>query len=695
MRSFSSALPAALVFFLASMATGDDGSVVPGSDPREAHPPKLVTEVMDTHPRLLFGPEDILPLRRLARGKGKVFFQEMVRYLPSCKAPAKPGFLRDATDGQRIGLWRMPTVALHALLTGDKTSRQRSIGYMKMLLDLEHWETGRERDSGMSSANVLIGAALSYDWLYHELEAGFREKFRAKLLHMARAQYYGGHLNRNKALAYWQGDPANNHRWHRDAGMVLAALVAHEGDAGEHWLLARCFEEMAYVNRWLPADGTSHEGPSYLIFGGAHLTLACQAADRCFGTEYLKGSFFRNAPRFRLHTVAPGLGRSLQFGDSSGMGSYSNFLYKCAAVHRLADVQEGLEQLHAKNPKAWWLGWMSLVWFDPDLDGGSLDRLPRQAFFPDLGLATFRDRWKSGGVAATFKCGPFGGHRLNEYRNANNRKYVNVAHDDPDAASFTIFAGGALLAETDRYSRSKKSANHNTILVNGVGQTVRGRKEGGVWTQPGRGDDMSKMAVITAWKAADGVALVQGEAGGSYPAIRGVRPGLDRFRRTMVWVEGKYVLVLDEIRADEPVEIDWLVQGPQLTSAKGDLRYVLGQGEARCPVAVRCQTPAQARIVTGPADHRGKALGWKQLRLRTKSGQTRLASVYDPWNVGVSLEVDFAQGQTAAATIRGPGFDDRWTWSPAAKRFGAAPVSGRRGDKTLITIDAGHEPPQP
>jgi hypothetical protein len=112
-------------------------------------------------------------------------------------------------------------------------------------------------------------------------------------------------------------------------------------------------------------------------------------------------------------------------------------------------------------------------------------------------------------------------------------------------------------------------------------------------------------------------------------------------------------------------------------------------------MVVRCQTPSQARIVASPADHRGKALGWQQLRLRTKTAQTRLASVYDPWNAGVSLEVDFDRDQAAVATVRGPGFVDRWTWSSAAKRFRASPVVGRRGDKTLIAVDASHQPPQP
>ncbi|MFP4354645.1 MAG: DUF4962 domain-containing protein [Phycisphaerae bacterium] len=665
-------------------------SVVPANDPAEANPPKLVESVMAAHPRLLFGPGDIPALRKLARTEGKVFFQQMVEYLPVCKAPQQPKFQTDATDGQRVGLWRMPTAALHHVITGERKSLDQAQSYLDLLLKLEHWETGKERDSGMSSANLLIGAALSYDWLHDQLEPAYREKVRKRLLEMARRQYYGGHLNGNNATAYWQGDPANNHRWHRDAGMVLAVLTAYEGDQADNWLLARCFEEMELITGHLPPDGSSHEGPSYLIFGGAHLTLAAQAADRCFGTKYLQQSFFRNAPLFRLHTVAPGLAEPLGFGDNAGMGSYSNFLYQCASVHALADVQAGLDAHRKANPEAWWLGWMSLVWFDPDLPDGSLNDLPTAALFPDIGLATFRDQWGPGGVAATFKCGPFGGYALNAYRNANGFKYINVAHDDPDANAFTIFAGGSMLAETDRYSRSKKSANHNTILVNGVGQTVAGRKEGMVWTQPAVGGDMTKMAVITAAATRGDVTLVQGEAAGSYPAIRNTRPGLDRFGRSFIWVRGRYILVLDEIAAPEPVEISWLLQGPELQAGEKPGRYVLSKGAARCPVQVICRSEGQAKIVTSPADHRGKALGFRQLRLVTSTAATRIVSLYDPWNTGASCKADFAAGVSGAAsvTVSGDGFVDRWDWPAGRGRFEATRLTARRGTQMLFELPA-------
>jgi len=153
------------------------------------------------------------------------------------------------------------------------------------------------------------------------------EAVRRKLLRHARAMYHGGHLMKNRsATQYWQQDPQNNHRWHRDAGLALCALAASSGKAEEEWILEKTLEELKFVHDWLPADGTSHEGPGYHVFGGNHLTLAMHAADRCLGTKYLQHPFFRGAPLFRIHTLTPGLKGSFCFGDGGGLGGYHNFV---------------------------------------------------------------------------------------------------------------------------------------------------------------------------------------------------------------------------------------------------------------------------------------------------------------------------------------------------------------------------------
>ena len=655
--------------------------VVPEKDPKVEDPARLIDAVMGRHPRLLFSAEDIPAMRAFARGEGKVFFDKLVQYLPVCKAPGHTKFLRDGTDAQRQGYWRTPTAALHYVLTGEKKSLDQAVGFLKKFLALKHWEEGGERDSGMGAANIMVGAALAYDWCHDALEPDFREAVRKKLLWHARAMYHGGHLRKNRgATHYWQNDPQNNHRWHRDAGLALCILAAYSGKGEEDWILTKTFEELEFIHAWLPPDGTSHESPSYLIFGGSHLTIAMQASDRCFGTKYLDHPFFKNVAMFRMHTLTPGLKDAFGYGDGGGLGGYNNFLFKCTAKHRLADVQAGLWRMFHLNPNAYDFAWFSLVWFDPTVKGGSLEKLPKTAFYPDVGVALLRDGWEENDVGAMFKCGPYGGYKLNEYRNSNDFRYINVAHDDPDVNSFVLYARGEFLAETSRYSKKKLTSSHNTILVNGKGQ----RGEGQGWTQPfKRGDkDMTKVGIVTTWKDAGDVVVVEGEGGGAYP-------DLTRYRRAFIWVKGAYVLVLDDVRADKDVEIAWLVQSGKLQPLdRAKDHYLLIKKDANCEIAVVSEPTLSASVATSTADHRGKRLGWQQLRLKGKAAALRVASVYDLWGRGLDLKLTCEGPDAATVAITGKNVADTWSWR--APPDGAAPsaLTARRGGKTLVQVTA-------
>ena len=677
-------------------------SVIPEKDPQLTGNIVLLNkEVMSAHPRLLFGPKDLNRLKVFYNSdKAKQFREGIEKILPECKAPDKPGFLKNATDGQQHGLGRMPTVSLHYILTGDKNSFEKAMGYLKFLEPLPEWESAPEINSGMSSANIMIGAALTFDLLYNDIPADFREKFRQKLWYMARAQYYGGHLMKLPGNHYWQGDPQNNHRWHRDAGLLMAVASAATGDPGESWLLSKASDEMKFVNRWLPEDGTSHEGASYLVFGATHLTLANNVCDRCFGTNYLQEPFYRNITDFLLQSQAPGMRAVFQFGDSGGSGLYGQFAFKAACENKQSDQLAGLMERLRIQPSLFLWNWLSIVWLDPDTKVGTMDNLPKTSFFKDMGLAFVRDGWESKNIGAMFKCGPLGGYKLNEYRKAfsENGKLrgINVAHDDPDANSFIIWSNGALVAETDRYSWSKRSANHNTILINGMGQMVPGRMEPQKWSQPGP-DDMREMAVVTAWKDAGEVVVCEGEAAGSYLAIKQTgknpaRPALDRYRRIFIWVKGNYLLVLDDIKAPEPVDITWLMKAPQLTRQEGkDLKFELKHPDASCGMQINQIGNVNLNPVIGESVAKDKKKGelkWQQLQIKAHSNSLKLVTLMTPWGGDYQIVTKPAPNGTVQVTITGNKVIDSWQWKPATGKFDPSSLEGSRAGGFNVQVGA-------
>ena len=654
---------------------------VPAADPPVDEPVQLVEATRGRHPRLLFTEDDIEMLRERAQNEGARFFEHIAEYarVSVPPAPEEVAFQTDATDGQRQGLWRMPTVALHYALTGDETSFENARGFLELMVGLEHWETGSETDSGMSHGNLLAGVALVYDMLHNDLDPAFRERVRAKLLEHARRQYYLGHLDIAGGPGYWKNDTHNNHRWHRNVGMVLAAIaVAEPGRDDYQWILRQAKDELAYVVHWLPEDGTTHESPSYMVFGGLHLFLTVDAADRNLGTNHLEHPFFASILPFRVYTASPGFEKNFGYGDSTegAFGGYSNYHYKAVAITRDADYHDAILRMHERHPTAAWLGWPSLLWYDSSVERGSVENLPLAWYFPDIGLASVRDGWQADDVAAVFLNYPYGGHKLNQYRNERDFSYINVAHDDPDANSFMIYARGQIIAKTDGYSYNKLTAAQNTILVNGQGQV----NEGGMWMQPVADTDMTELARATTYKLGDdGTLVYEGEAGPSYE-------GIDRFRRSMIWVPGRYVLIFDDIRGDEANEIQWLVQS-ESAQVLGDGRYALeAEGEATAFVAA-ATAELSAEVVESPAQHRNSPLGYEQIRLTAEADVLSIAAVFDPWEHGeltVAIEPD---GQDAALIlVTGPGFADVWSWQAPPDLWTPATWTGQHNGQTFIEV---------
>ncbi|MBN2583646.1 MAG: heparinase II/III family protein [Planctomycetes bacterium] len=639
----------------------------PASDPVPDNPVDLVPALRSVHPRLLFTAADVPGMKTRIQGDSQALYNQLLAYLPVCIPPSNTNFQTDATEAQRQGLWRMPTVALHYVLTGNSTSFNRAKGFLDWLLAIDHWETTVEIDSGMSAANMMVGAALTFDWLYNDLDEPFRTNFRNKLLLQARRMYYGGHMQLNSDSHYWQQDPQNNHRHHRDAGLVLAVLaVASPDTTDDDWILSKTWEEEAFIHEWLPPDGSCHEGPTYMPFGYTHLMLAMDATDRCFGTDHLDHDFFRNAPRFRFLSMTPNLLDTFSYGDTNGgTGDYNNYVLRMTSRHRLADEQAAFFQAMAANSDFAEFAWSSVIWHDPTVQGGALANLPLVSYHSDLGLAYMRDAWQSSdAVSASFKCGPYGGLRLNEYRNENSYHYINIAHDDPDAGEFLIHVGGTPVARSDGYSYYKRTSGHNTILINGVGQ----RGEGGQWTQPGSGD-LSQRAKVLRWSASGDTALVEGEAGAAYT-------GLSRYRRTMIWVKDRYVLVLDDIRPTVSSQITWLVQSPTVqTLNAATRRYRLVNGAAGCDLQLASDRTLSTTVGTSTAQERSTSLGLQQIQAQATATTMRMAAVFDPWQNGNVTVTLATQGtESAEVTVTGPGFEDQWLWQAAVNNQTASTI---------------------
>jgi len=257
------------------------------------------------------------------------------------------------------------------------------------------------------------------------------------------------------------------------------------------------------------------------------------------------------------------------------------------------------------------------------------------------------------------------------------------------------------MAETDRYplKPGKLTSGLNSILINGIGQINQGRKEGEEWMQPSS-SDMTGTGKMTAWKDAGAVVVAEGEASGSYLACtdkktKKGRPALERFRRTFIWVKGGYILVLDDIRSPESVEVTWLMEGQKLTpvdEAKG--MYLLSKNAAQCEFQLLSDAPFQAKIGVSTANDHSKLLNWQQLQASANLKAIRFVSIYNPWH-HKDLKLVFSPegaGQ-ATITVTGDGITDTWNWQAATEKFAAATLHGSRKAGFDVVVNPQTAPP--
>ena len=667
--------------------------VTPDADPKVEKPAQLVEAVRGKHPRLLFTADEFKLIKERAAGPHQNLVADLLKYLPSCVPPDHTNFQGDATDAQRQGHWRMPTVALHYLLTGDPKSLANARGFLEKLLAVPDWETGEEANCGMGAANLMLGFALAFDWTYNDLDEKFRETCRQRLLLQARRMLYAGHQQKQAGTHYWQQDPQNNHRQHRLAGLVLGTLAAASGDPSEDYLLTATRDELQYMHDWLSPDGSFHESSSYMAFGVQYLIYAFDAADRCYGTKFLQHPFVTRNVMYRLHLLTPGLKDIYRYGDAGGLGSYNNYLFKAAALGQMRDAQAALELCLARTPRVCEFAWSSVIWHDPTITGGDVNKLPRVVLYPDLGVASLRDGWEEANASLFFKCGPYGGYKLNEYRNTNQMHYINVAHNHPDANSFQLFARGTMLATDDTYPNVKLTAPQNTIMVNGKGQLGEGKG----WTQPLGKSDMTKLARLVTWKAEGKCAAMEGEAGKSYE-------GLARYRRLMLWVEGDYVLLLDDIRAGADVGVTWILHGPDVVEETKGAVYTLKGATAACPLRLLADPddlePLPVEIVIGATQyesHGKTSPRGKQLQLTVRARQWQPAVLFNLWErAGLTGRTKHLPNGAVQLSVSGAnGVDDTWEWRPATDEAKPATLTGTRAGKPLFAVGPADKAPLP
>lgn len=451
---------------------------------------------------------------------------------------------------------------------------------------------------GLQNQDLVAGHLLMAFSIIHERLAGrfdpvFLAAVSTALENQAR-QTYADLTDRKKypSYAYEQ-----NHLVIPICGLGVAAMLfetaeAHGWERFARDFLGRSFEVLAH-------DGWFFEGVSYWKFTLQFPLCYANALRKARGESLFHFPLFREAPRYLAHNILPDARFVFDFADwgfrvePDGVNFQQG--YESPWHTEPTYVPKGMvELLRRESSGSQWPASLDTLPEGPVPDplDATLqlilmeENVPHPLFaeeaaashyFPDMEVLHWRSRWgDSADAALAFKSGPPAGHHLGTLLSENPGWQLELGHAHPDAGSFLLFANGVFLANDTGYTGKKESADHNTILVDGIGQHRGGTAWRTFAAKPYSEYDKIRMEHV--WHSPV-VAASTAVFGAAYDDALGL---LD-VRRSLVFVAGRFLLVFDTIRSTMEHEYEWRLHGdqPATESRTTPARFLIENGPGR------------------------------------------------------------------------------------------------------------------
>ncbi|MFQ6133427.1 MAG: heparinase II/III family protein [Armatimonadota bacterium] len=554
------------------------------------------------HPRLLLLDEDLPRLRALIKQ------HELAgQYYQSLRQQAE-GLLDDATVEYKIVgprllaqsrrcMDRVYTLALIYRLDGDERFARRAVQELSAAARFPDWNPSHFLDTAEMSHAFAIG----YDWLYGFLSAEDRATIRNALIEKGLRP--GERCYQGKERYGWWVRATHNWNQVCNGGIGIGALaLADEEPQLAEYLLSQALAAIRRPMQRFAPDGGWDEGPGYWNYATRYNVYFLAALETALGTDFGLSDIpgFAEAGNFRIYFCGP-VGQTFNYADAgSGAGRAAQMFW---FARRFDRPEYAWHQRDAGGrPDA-----HDLMWFDPRGQGPKASGLPLDALFRGVDVAFLRSAWEDpSAIFVGFKGG-------------NNR----ANHSHLDLGSFVLDALGqrwALDLGGDNYNLPGyfggnrwtyyrlRTEGHNTLVLAGENQDPRAQ------------------APIVAFLSTRNRAFAVADLSQAYAAQA------KRVRRGMALLNRRYVLIQDEIEAEEPVEVVWAMHTKAQIAPAG-AAATLSLGDARVLARIVEPTGAEFQVLSAnPPRPQAQQPDVRKLAvsLEADGGTTRLAVLLSP-----------------------------------------------------------------
>lgn len=200
----------------------------------------------------------------------------------------------------REAMLRILTCSYAYKMTGEDKYLNKAEKDINDVCDFQHWNPSHFLDV----AEMAVGVALGYDWLYNDLSEETKKKVQEKLMAYALKPLLDGNFKQ------WWYNGTNNWNQVCNAGLVCAALAVYEHYPSE---CKKIIEKAPESNK--PAMeamyspyGNYVEGGSYWNFGTSFQILLLSLLDSTLGTDYGLSNVegFKETANYMLYMVGIG-----------------------------------------------------------------------------------------------------------------------------------------------------------------------------------------------------------------------------------------------------------------------------------------------------------------------------------------------------------------------------------------------------
>ena len=428
------------------------------------------------------------------------------------------------------------------------------------------YEEHKPRRVDLGVAGVAYILALCYDWLYPTLTAREKMKIKNAIFEKALVPFYEVYSTKSEGWTHAE------HNWRSvicgEMGVVTLTFLEKIPNAKENLRFA--IDGVVDVLAHGGIDGGWNEGVSYWGYGIGQAIMFVEALYRVSDgkVNLYDLPFLKNTGDFGLYCRTPE-GGSFNFSDCNP-GPPLPWLMAILASHYQNFYWQWSAQKDIGNSIP------DILFYNTALPATPPENTALGKHFHGIQIATMRSSWDKNALFVGLKTGQ-----------------TTVNHSHLDLNSFVVHAFGKPLLidlfvwpyahylgffeiESKRWDfEGNHTIGHNTLLVNGQGQR-HGEKHNGR---------------IINFSSRPNLQFAVGEANSAYGDV------LNKFHRYITMVDGKMVVVVDEVKANGSQQLEWLMHYDKNISKNEDGTFTVSNNKTRLDVQFMRPSQLDNRIV--------------------------------------------------------------------------------------------------